>query len=143
MITVAAISRSILPAIAEMEADLFEKALTLSVLKSLFDGPAFTGHISFEEEKICGYVLAHLTQGHVEIISLGTVLTHRRRGHADHLLATLIAKAQDSKLFLEVAVDNEAALNLYRKNGFSEVGRRPGYYRRARKFCDAVVMRRN
>ena len=143
MITVAAISRSILPVIAEIEASLFEKALTLSVLESLFDGPAFTGYISFEEQKICGYVLAHLIEGHVEILSLGTVLTHRRRGHANHLLATLIAKAHHSNFFLEVAVDNVAALNLYRKNGFSEVGRRPGYYRKARKFCDAVVMKRN
>jgi len=142
MITVSAISKGILPAIAEIEADLFETALTLSALKALFDGPAFAGHMSFEEEKICGYVLAHLTQDHVEILSLGTVLTHQRRGHADQLLATLIAKAYDATLFLEVAADNEAALNLYRKNGFSEAGRRLNYYKRGQKFCDAVVMRR-
>ena len=143
MITVASLSHSALPVIAEIEADLFETALTFSALRCLFDGPAFAGFVSLEEKKICGYVLVHRTQYHVDILSLGTVLTHQRRGHADLLLATLIAKTRGVTFFLEVAADNEAALNLYRKNGFSEAGRRLRYYKRGRNFCDALVMRRD
>ncbi len=142
MITVAAISQSVLPAIAEIEADLFETALSLPLLECLYDGPAFAGHISFEEEKICGYVLAHQTHDQIEILSIGTVSTHQRRGHANLLIETLIANAYEATLFLEVAADNKAALNLYRKSGFVEVGRRPEYYKRGRKMCDALVMRR-
>lgn len=142
MITVATISRHVLPTIAEIEADLFETAFTLSALKSLFDGPAFVGLVSFDDEKICGYLLAHRTQDHIEILSLGTLRTHQRRGHADQLLATLIATACDAILFLEVAVKNKAAIDFYGKNGFVEVGRRIGYYRRGRDVCDALVMRR-
>jgi ribosomal-protein-alanine N-acetyltransferase len=35
-----------------------------------------------------------------------------------------------TRLFLEVADDNAAALALYARAGFSEAGRRPGYYAR-------------
>jgi ribosomal-protein-alanine N-acetyltransferase len=42
------------------------------------------------------------------------------------------ARRGDAKrIFLEVAEDNEAALALYRKLGFVELGRRKRYYERA------------
>ena len=72
MITIEAISESALAAIAEIEAELFEKPLSLPALRSLFDGQAFTGFISFENASRAGYVLAHLTQDQAEILSLGT-----------------------------------------------------------------------
>ena len=59
------ISRSVLPAIADIEADLFETPLSLSALERLVNGPAFTGFASFEIGVLCGYVLAHLTQDQV------------------------------------------------------------------------------
>ena len=142
MIAIEAISESALPAIAEIEAELFETPLSLPALKSLFDGPAFTGFISIENVGLAGYVLAHLTQDQIEILSLGTARQHQRRGHASMLLAALISTVKNSACFLEVAADNKAARNLYRRNGFLEVGSRPGYYRRGQRSCDAVVMRR-
>ena len=142
MITIEAISESALPAIAEIEAELFEKPLSLPALKSLFDGPAFTGFISFENASRAGYVLAHLTQDQAEILSLGTARQYQRRGHASLLLTALISTVRDTTCFLEVAADNKAARNLYRRNGFVEFGSRPGYYRRGQRSCDAVVMRR-
>ena len=72
MIIIDAISESALPAIAKIEAELFETPLSLPALKSLFDGPAFTGLISFENASLAGYLLAHLTQDQLEILSLGT-----------------------------------------------------------------------
>ena len=43
--------------------------------------------------------------------------------------------------FLEVRVDNPAALALYEADGFARVGLRPGYYDGGR--VDAVTMRRD
>ena len=61
-----------------------------------------------------------------------------RRLQADRVLA----------LFLEVDETNKAALKLYRKLGFTEVGRRPGYYGNDQQTegspatpSDALVMR--
>jgi len=42
--------------------------------------------------------------------------------------------------FLEVRESNDAARGLYGSRGFSEIGRRRGYYRRPVE--DALVMRR-
>jgi ribosomal-protein-alanine N-acetyltransferase len=47
-------------------------------------------------------------------------------------------------LFLEVAADNPAAIDLYVAAGFAEVGRRRGYYsRRGYPAVDALIMRRD
>ena len=46
-------------------------------------------------------------------------------------------------MILEVAVDNIAALALYKRSGFIEAARRAGYYRRSNGTADAIVMRRN
>lgn len=150
MITVEVISSSALGAIADIEKNLFETPLLLSAIESLFNGPAFAGFISLEEGNICSYVLAHETQDQLEILSIGTVRRYQRQGHASLLLEALITEARNATCFLEVAADNEAALALYRKNNFVEVGRRPEYYRRGRGIeegiphgnCDALIMRR-
>ena len=43
-------------------------------------------------------------------------------------------------MFLEVRVDNDAAITLYRSEGFTTLGRRKGYYDHGR--VDAEVLRR-
>ena len=46
-------------------------------------------------------------------------------------------------LWLEVAVDNAAAVALYEKAGFETTGRRPRYYARpSGERVDALLMRR-
>ena len=50
-------------------------------------------------------------------------------------------RAEAKRLFLEVADDNAAALALYRRLGFVEVGRRQRYYERpAVPAVDALVL---
>jgi ribosomal-protein-alanine N-acetyltransferase len=47
-------------------------------------------------------------------------------------------------VFLEVDEDNEPARRLYRRAGFREVGRRPGYYPQAGgNAATALVLRRD
>ena len=64
------------------------------------------------------------------------------RGHGRALLATLleIADSRKAPVFLEVRTDNETAINLYRRNGFDEIGVRRGYYQPSG--ADAYTMRR-
>ena len=45
-------------------------------------------------------------------------------------------------LFLEVAVNNPHAIELYRRHSFKQVGKRPNYYTRGDEKIDALVMRR-
>lgn len=81
-----------------------------------------------------GFALGRRAVDEAEILTLGVVPTARRRGVARALVAALMVQAAAGgarRLYLEVAEDNRAALALYAQAGLREVGRRPGYYRRA------------
>jgi ribosomal-protein-alanine N-acetyltransferase len=78
-----------------------------------------------------------------EILTVGVVPAAQRRGLARRMLAALYDEARRRgarELFLEVRVDNDAALALYESEDFARIGRRRGYYDHGR--VDAVVMRR-
>ncbi len=80
-----------------------------------------------------GFVLCHLIAEECEILSLGVAPEHRGRGIGVRLVTAAVDKACTlgaQRLFLEVAEDNETARWLYTAQGFTPVGRRPGYYKR-------------
>ncbi len=66
----------------------------------------------------------------------------RRRGFAHQLVELVLARAAKegcAHVDLEVAADNAAALALYGRFGFAEIGRRAGYY--SAPPGDALVLR--
>ena len=66
--------------------------------------------------------------------------SRRRQGIARRLLDALCAAARAqgaSRMLLEVAADNDAALGFYETYGFTTINRRAGYYRGG---VDALVM---
>lgn len=88
-----------------------------------------------------GFVLARVAADEAEILTLAVVPGQRRRGLASSLLRAALAQATAAgaiAMLLEVAVDNQAALALYARLGFVEVGRRRNYYRTG---VDALVLR--
>lgn len=94
-----------------------------------------------------GFVVARLAAGEAEILTIAVARSHRRLGLGRDLMEAVLralhAERADA-LFLEVDETNAAALALYRRLGFREVGRRPGYYEAAGKpRTDALVMRRD
>ncbi|MEM6932202.1 MAG: GNAT family N-acetyltransferase [Pseudomonadota bacterium] len=91
-------------------------------------------------------IVIRIALDEAEILNLGVVPPARRKGLATRLLAKAEHEAAQlgvRKLFLEVAYDNEAALTLYDRNGFEQVGRRKGYYLRPDgSRADALVMQK-
>lgn len=82
-------------------------------------------------ELVVGVVGVWMMPDEAHIVTIATRGTHRRRGIGEALLIAAIEMAQDSAeplVTLEVRVSNEAALALYTKYGFQEVGRRTRYY---------------
>jgi len=68
----------------------------------------------------------------------------RRFGVGAALLADSMDRARAAgaaALFVDVAADNAGALALYRRAGFVQVGRRPGYYAAAAGAQDALILR--
>lgn len=70
-----------------------------------------------------------LEEAHITILAIDPI--YRRQGFGQFLLTTLLASAHKEGLersTLEVRISNQSALNLYRKVGFREAGRRKRYY---------------
>lgn len=92
-----------------------------------------------------GFILIRAVAGEAEILTFGVISAARRRGLGVALLAAGAARAAAlgaETIFLEVNVTNVPALALYAQMGFSEQGRRRGYYRDDKNNAqDALVLR--
>ncbi len=93
------------------------------------------------------FVLGRVTLDEAEILTLATDPDQQRKGLAAKALsdfADQAAQAGALSVFLEVAEDNTAALALYTKAGFAQVGARKAYYRRANgPAVRALILRRD
>ena len=90
-----------------------------------------------------GFILAWAHGDEAEVLTLAVAPEARRQGLGARLLAAALAEAVArgvERVVLEVAVDNAAAIALYRAAGFHEVGRRPAYYAGAQGQTDALVL---
>ena len=89
-----------------------------------------------------GFIMIQHTPDGVEVLTLAVHPAKRRRGLARHLMTHMIRTLKPAEIWLEVAVDNEAAQALYQGFGFVQDGRRSKYYKRAGNFpVDAVLMK--
>ncbi len=94
------------------------------------------------EKKLAGYLSFYELGNEIEILNLATAPKFQRCGYASRLLATLFAQGKQREVesvILEVRTSNHAALALYRKFSFQEVGRRRKYYQDSGE--DALIMR--
>ena len=91
---------------------------------------------------LVGYagLIAYDDEAHVA--TLGVTKALQGEGVGSLLLDDLLAEAdrRSPVVLLEVRADNEAAQRLYQRRGFTEIGRRRGYYQPSG--ADAVVMKR-
>lgn len=95
-----------------------------------------------------GFALARLAAGEAEILTIAVARVYRRRGLGRDLMEAVLRELHAERadtLFLEVDETNAPAVALYRRLGFREVARRPGYYEHTgtSKRTDALVMRRD
>ncbi|OGT15427.1 MAG: ribosomal-protein-alanine N-acetyltransferase [Gallionellales bacterium RIFOXYB12_FULL_54_9] len=105
-----------------------------------------SGYLCFVEEiagEIAGYAVLMPGVEEAELLNIGVAASHQRQGMGGAMLSALCKVATDKqlyRLFLEVRASNLAALNLYRRAGFEQVGVRRGYYHDAEGSEDALVM---
>jgi len=86
-----------------------------------------------------GFIVWRTVVDTAEIITIGVHPDARDTGIATAMLGLLeneVKKLGVKKIFLDVSVENIAAINLYKKCGFIENGRRPKYY----DGIDAILM---
>jgi len=94
-----------------------------------------------------GFAIGRIAADEAEILSIGVSAPFQRRGIGRRLvegLSRAVKASGANRLFLEVAADNVSACGLYSSLGFTEVGRRPGYYKRSQGAAiDALTLSRD
>lgn len=86
---------------------------------------------AFHDDAVSGYICAWITGDQAEILSFAVSEQFTRSGIGEKLLKQLAVEAAGrgcGSILLEVRSRNTVAVNFYRKNGFTETGRRKNYY---------------
>ena len=121
----------------------FDDFWTESILKSELENENSKYIVAKENENIVGFAGIIILPDDVEITNIVTKKTERKKGIGNLLLDKLINISQETgkdNISLEVNEKNIIAINLYKKFGFEEVGRRRKYYNQRE---DAIIMTKN
>ena len=134
-----------LDAVLELEEQLFAPdTWTRSMYRDELSRTDTCSYLVAEDgDRVVGYagLIAYDDEAHVATI--GITGARQGEGLGALLLDALLAEADRRRspvVLLEVRADNEVAQGLYRRRGFTEIGRRPRYYQPSG--TDAVVMKR-
>jgi ribosomal-protein-alanine N-acetyltransferase len=133
-----------LPAVLAMEEELFAPDTWTAAMYRDELRRTDTRHylVAVDAADVVGYagLIAYPDEAH--IATIGVTAARQGEGIGAQLLDTLLAEADTRSrvVLLEVRADNEVAQGLYRRRGFTEIGRRRGYYQPSG--TDAVVMSR-
>jgi ribosomal-protein-alanine N-acetyltransferase len=135
------------PAIATLHAASFRQGWSDGEFERMLRDRNIVAHRATIGRALHGFILSRIAAGEAEILSVAVAFARRGRGLARALLdlhLRRLAGLGAQAVFLEVDEDNEPARRLYRRAGFREVGRRPGYYSQGRDHAaTALVLRRD
>ncbi len=126
-------------ALAALHRVCFDDPWRASDLHALLSAPGGFAVIAPRE----GFCIMRLAADEAEVHSLGVVPERRGAGLGGKLLdAALVGAALRGAVqaHLEVAIDNSAALRLYKRAGFVRAGLRRAYYARGDGRVDAIVL---
>ena len=129
--------------VAELERLCFSQPWSERSVAEELDNSLSFWLVCVEEERVLGYVGSQTVLGETDMMNIAVSPESRRTGIGEALLAVLVEelKSRGSHcLSLEVRASNDAAIALYKKLGFSQVGRRPNYYRNPKE--DALILRK-
>ena len=134
------------PILAALQHRCFDERWSADAMSALLSQPGVAAALLLDADSQVpiGYGMLRVAAGEAEILTFGIDPAHRRAGHGRRILADLIEQARGAgadMVFLEVAARNSAARKLYEAAGFSEVGRRSGYYRGPSGVDDGLTYR--
>lgn len=99
--------------------------------RELLDNKYVSGWLIIVNGHAVGFLMIRCIEGEAEILTFAILPKWQRHRLGMALLKTLREWAQKNNVgavFLEVAIDNVAALRLYHSQGFTSVGKRRDYY---------------
>jgi ribosomal-protein-alanine N-acetyltransferase len=131
-----------LPAVVELDKISFSLPWPERSFRfELTDNPASRCWVAEMDGRLVGVVVTWLFVDEAHIATIATHPDYRRQGIARRMLIYTLESAMREgaqSSFLEVRESNLAAQEMYRKFGYTEVGRRKRYYRDNNE--DAILM---
>lgn len=121
----------------------FDRFWTASVIKKELENPLSEYIVAIIDNEVVGYAGIWKPIDEAHITNIVTKKEKRGMNVGTTMLKELIKIAKQESLkdiTLEVNVNNEAAINLYKKYNFIECGRRKKYYNNT---DDAIIMTLN
>ncbi len=135
-------------ACAAIHAASFHRGWSAQEIASLAAEPSVLAHVALDsqEKTALGFSLARHAGAEAEILTIVVDRARQGRGLGRALLQTQLDGLEAlgvSETFLEVEAENAAALTLYRKLGFEQVGERKAYYAKpGAPAAAALILRR-
>ena len=129
--------------LAELEKRCFSDPWSVSAFEYELKNPLSVWLVAAEGDQVAGYVGSQTVIDESDMMNIAVAPAYRRQGIAEKLISMLIVQLKDRgsySLTLEVRASNIPAIGLYQKLGFSQVGRRPNYYRNPKE--DALILRK-
>lgn len=128
-------------AVSEIEKTCFNDAWSENLIKGELDNGNAVVFVAQYRENVVGYINFYNIVGEGNINRIAVLPQYRKQGIADALMKAMLGWAKENKLVfvtLEVRQSNTAAISLYRKYGFENVGIRNNFY--SAPVEDAVLM---
>jgi ribosomal-protein-alanine N-acetyltransferase len=100
--------------------------------------------VADEDLHIVGFAVMRQVDEDGELLQIAVNKTKRRSGIGDLLINAVLKQAKErayNSVFLEVRINNNTAINLYKKHGFNIIRTRKNYYNEPIE--DAYIMVRN
>ena len=131
------------PQVAELEKLCFSAPWSeASIAYELSTGYSFW-LVAEDDGTVLGYIGSQIAFPEADVMNVAVRSEYRRRGIGEILVEALISHLRNmdcESLTLEVRSSNTPAITLYEKLGFTQVGRRPNYYRDPKE--DALILRK-
>jgi ribosomal-protein-alanine N-acetyltransferase len=121
----------------------FEKKWSYDDFECFFNNSLVTLWGYWDNAILVGFVAVTIIGNEAEIYTLCTHPHYRHKNIASQLLNTTKQECQSrlvTHLFLEVSVNNSAAIECYKKNNFQIITTRKHYYTENNNPVDAFVM---
>ena len=129
--------------VAALEIANFSRPWPIDMLRRQLPSDRHEFLVAVRGDEVLGFIrmLHVMDEGYISNVA---VAEHaRRQGIGDMLVDALVRRCEALRLLfctLEVRASNEAAIRLYEKNRFEQVGRRKDYYEAPKE--DAILMTR-
>lgn len=128
-------------AVAELEKRIFSAPWSEKSFQDAYSAESNIYLAAVSEEEIIGYCGIWTSYETADLCNIAVAPEHRRQGIAEKILLEAARRSKEQgcgKILLEVRQSNYAALSLYQKLGFMQIGVRRGYYSVPEE--DAILM---